>query len=194
MSLQDPMLARLAGDLEPVLSLGDPRTRLSAYHDMPYALFRYDPEDEFELRKQVTLLETRLSQKGKRVRRISLAECLDDAMRAQRPLEEWFTAEREQGVGTIVETVHSVLSEYSPLVDLVAARMPEAPDPLRDIVLIMRTGALFPVYRTFSLLEQLKGRVQVPTVLFYPGDLDGAAGLRFMGVLDAEHNYRPKIF
>ena len=27
-----------------------------------------------------------------------------------------------------------------------------------------------------------------------PGDLDGAAGLRFMGVLDAEHNYRPKIF
>ena len=26
------------------------------------------------------------------------------------------------------------------------------------------------------------------------GDLDGAAGLRFMGVLDAEHNYRPKIF
>ncbi len=67
-------------------------------------------------------------------------------------------------------------------------------DPLRDIVFILRTGALFPVYRTFSLLEQLKGRVHVPTVLFYPGDLDGAAGLRFMGVLDAEHNYRPKIF
>jgi hypothetical protein len=44
------------------------------------------------------------------------------------------------------------------------------------------------------LLEQLKGRVLTPTVLFYPGSLDGAAGLRFMGVLDAEHNYRPKIF
>ena len=34
----------------------------------------------------------------------------------------------------------------------------------------------------------------IPAVLFYPGELDGAAGLRFMGVLDAEHNYRPKIF
>ncbi len=43
-------------------------------------------------------------------------------------------------------------------------------DPLRDVVFIVRTGALFPVYRTFSLLEQLKGRVRVPTVLFYPGD------------------------
>lgn len=185
---------RLKQSLEPVLNLPDPRERISSYHDMPYALFRYDPEDEFDLRKQVTLLETRLSQKGKRVCRISLAECLDEAMRSQRPLEDWFTAEREQGVETIIETVHSVLSEYAPLVDLVATRMPEDPDPLLDIVFILRTGALFPVYRTFSLLEQLKGRVHVPTVLFYPGHLDGAAGLRFMGVLDAEHNYRPKIF
>lgn len=185
---------RLKQTLEPLLELPDPRQRISAYHDMPYALFRYDPEDEFELRKEVTLLETRLSQKGKRVRRISLAECLDEAMRSQRSLEEWFNAERELGVEAIVETVHSVLSEYSPLVDLVASRMPEDADPLRDIVFILRTGALFPVYRTFSLLEQLKGRVHVPTVLFYPGNFDGAAGLRFMGVLDAEHNYRPKIF
>lgn len=185
---------RLKRDLEPLLELADPRERISAYHDMPYALFRYEPDEEFELRKQVTLLETRLTQKGKRVKRISLAECLDESMRSQRPLEDWFVAEREQGTDTIVETVHSVLSQYAPLVDLVAARMPDDPNPLRDIVLIVRTGALFPVYRTFSLLEQLKGRVIVPTVLFYPGDLDGAAGLRFMGVLAAEHNYRPKIF
>ena len=185
---------RIKHDLESVLQLTDPRERISAYHDMPYALFRYCADEEFELRKQVTLLETRLTQKGKRIKRISLAECLNEAMRSERPLEEWFTAEREQGVETIVETVHSVLSDYSPLVDLVSARLPENPDPLRDIVFILRTGALFPMYRTFSLLEQLKGRVHVPTVLFYPGDLDGAAGLRFMGVLDAEHNYRPKIY
>jgi hypothetical protein len=194
MSLTDPMTVRLTRDLEPVLSLADPRAKLSAYHDMPYAIFRYDPEEEIDLRQQVTLLETRLSQRGKRIKRISLAECLDEAMRSQRTLDEWFAAEREQGVETLVETVHSVLAEYAPLVDLVAARMPEDPDPLQDVVFVLRTGALFPVYRTFSLLEQLKGRVHVPTILFYPGTLDGAAGLRFMGVLDAEHNYRPKIF
>jgi Domain of unknown function (DUF1788) len=187
-------MPRLKEDLEPILELPDPRPRLSAYHDMPYALFRYDPEDELELRRQVTLLETRLGQKGKRIRRISLAECLEEALRSQRPLADWFAAEREQGVDTIVDTIHAVLADYAPLVDLVAARMPEDPDPLRDVVFILRTGALFPVYRSFSLLEQLKGRVHVPAILFYPGTLDGAAGLRFMGVLDAEHNYRPKIF
>ena len=44
---------RIKHSLEPVLELPDPRPRISAYHDMPYALFHYDPEEEFELRKQV---------------------------------------------------------------------------------------------------------------------------------------------
>ncbi len=184
---------RLKTVLEPILGLPDPRPRLSAYHDMPYAIFRYDPQEEFELRRQATLLETRLGQKGKRVTRISLAECLDEALRSQRPVEEWIRAEQHVGTTTVVETIHEVHASCA-LVDLVASRMPAEPDPLRDVVFILRTGALFPVYRTFSLLEQLKGRVSVPSILFYPGTLDGAAGLRFMGVLDAEHNYRPKIF
>ncbi len=185
---------RLTDRLEPDLSIADPRARISTYHDMPYALFRYDPSEEFELRRQVSMLETRLTGKGKRITRISLAECLNEAMRSQRPFEEWYAAERDQGVATIVQTLHAVLSEYAPLVDLVAARMPSNPDPHRDIVFILRAGVLFPAYRTFSLPEQLQGRVSVPTVLFYPGDLEGAAGLRFMGELQAEHNYRAKIY
>ena len=150
---------RIKQNLGPILGLPDPREKISSYHDMPYAIFRYDPEDEFELRQQVTLLETRLSQMGKRVKRISLADCLDEAMRLQRTLEQWLAAEREHGVETTVETIHSILSDYSPrLVDLVAARFPEEPDPLRDIVFIVRAGSLFPVYRCHTLLEQLHGR------------------------------------
>ena len=187
-------LTRLKQNLEPILESRDPRERMSVYHDMPFALFRYDPKDEFELRREVTLLETRLARKGKVVHRISLAECLDAALRSQRPLEEWFAVEREQDTQAVVDTIHSVLSEYCPLVNLVEERLPNDADPLRDMVFILRTGALFPVYRAFSLLEQLKGRIGIPTLLFYPGSLEGAAGLRFMGVLEAEHNYRPKIF
>lgn len=181
-------------DLEDVLALPDPREKLSTYHDMPYVIFLYDPADEFELRREATMLGTRLEQRGKRPPRvISLAQCLDAAMKSQRPLEEWFQAEREQGTATVVDTIHSVLSDYMPLVDLVASQLPRDGDARFDTVFIMRTGSLFPMYRTFSLLEQLKGRVDVPTVLFYPGtEVDG--GLSFMGVLQPEHNYRPKIF
>lgn len=185
---------RIKQFLEPVLELPDPRQRIGSYHDMPYALFRYDPEEEFDLRRQVTLLETRLSQKGKRIKRISLAECLDEAMRSQRDLGEWFAAERDQGTETLVDTVHSLLSESALLLRLVAARFPEHADPLRDIVFFTRAGALFPVYRCHTLLEQLHGRLGVPAVLFYPGTLDGIVGLKFMGVIDADPNYRPKIY
>jgi hypothetical protein len=185
---------RLKGQLEPVLVDHDPRTRLSAYHDMPYAIFRYNAEDEFEMRTEVHGLRTRLENAGKRVSQISLAECLLTAIVSQRPLEQWCDAERASGPDDITQTLTNLLDDYQPLVELVAERMPADADPTRDVIFIVRTGALFPVYRTFSLLEQLKGRVIAPTILFYPGDLDGAAGLRFMGVFDAEHNYRPKIF
>ncbi len=185
---------RLRNNLEPVLAMADPREKISAYHDMPYAIFHYDPEQELPLRREVSSLQTRLENKGKRITRISLAECLETALRSEATLEEWFENERTFGAEKAIEDVHKLLADRVPLVDLVADRMPADPDPRKDLVFIVRTGALFPVYRTFSLLEQLKGRVVVPTVLFYPGDLEGAAGLRFMSVLQAEHNYRPKIF
>jgi hypothetical protein len=186
---------RLTQQLEPALRLPDPRTQISAYHDMPYAIFRYPPEDEFAVRQETALLRTRLEQIGKRVTVISLAECLYEALEAE-GMGPKAVAEAEQSVGldSTVETIFEILSEYQPLDDLVARRVPENADPKRDVVFIVRAGALFPMYRTSALLEQLKGKLHVPAVLFYPGLLDGAAGLRFMGVLDAEHNYRPKIF
>ncbi len=193
--MNDEWKARLTGQLEPVLRLADPRPAISAYHDMPYAIFRYPPQEEFAVRRQTALLSTRLEQVGKRVTSISLAECMREGLEAEGlDTEALADAERLVGLEETIETIHQILSEYRPLDDLVAARIPAGADPLRDVIFIVRAGALFPIYRTSSLLEQLKGKVHVPAVLFYPGLLDGAAGLRFMGELEAEHNYRPKIF
>jgi hypothetical protein len=186
---------RLTRTLEPILRETDPRPKISAYHNMPYAIFRYPPDDEFALRGEITMLRTRLEQAGKRVTVISLADCLETALEREGiTTDEIKMAEEMTGTATMVATLHKVLSEYQPLDALVAEQLPENADPLVDLVFITRAGALFPFYRTSSLLEQLKGKMKVPAVLFYPGELDGAAGLRFMGVLDAEHNYRPKIF
>lgn len=185
---------RLTKQLEPILRLPDPRPKISAYNDMPYAIFRYGPEDEFAVREETLLLTTRLEQAGKRVTTISLAESLSAALAAQEVTTALIESEDPGNLDILLETLNSLLADIQPLDELVAARMPPGPDPLKDVVFITRAGALFPFYRTSSLLEQLKGKVSVPSILFYPGDLDGAAGLRFMGVLDAEHNYRPKIF
>jgi len=186
---------RLSLALEPILRETDPRPKISAYHNMPYAIFRYSPDDEFALRSEVTMLRTRLEQAGKRVTVISLATCLEMALEREGITSDKIKmAEEMTGTASMVDTIHKVLSEYQPLDALVAEQIPDKADPLADVIFITRAGALFPFYRTSSLLEQLKGKVEAPAILFYPGELDGAAGLRFMGVLDAEHNYRPKIF
>lgn len=186
---------RLKVDLEPVLTSPDPRAKLSAYHDMPYAIFRYSPDVEFDLRAEIDLLATRLENAGKRVTRISLAECLSAAIDHEGiTIDDLLENEASTGVDAMVDTFHGILESSSPLVDLVAARLPDDQSPFKDIVLLSRTGSLFPVYRSHALLEQLKGRLNVPAVLFYPGNLEGPTGLSFMGALDPDPNYRPRIF
>ena len=188
-------LDRLKDDLEPALASADPRIELSAYHDMPYAIFRYPPEDEFEVRRQTTLLRTRLeTNHAKRVQVISLAQCLRTAIESEIPVAQLAEAEKTVGLGGVIDTVHEILSRRTSIPELVAGMLPQDGDPTRDIFFLVRAGALFPFYRTSALLEQLMGHVHLPGVLFYPGVLDGAAGLKFMGIKDAEHNYRPKIF
>src|SRR5690606_2013775 len=115
----------------------------------PYAIFRYPPEVEFAVRQGTALLATRLEQAGKRVTFISLADCLREALSAE-GLDSTAVAEAERSVGleSTIETIHQVLSEYRPLDELVAARIPADSEPHRDVIFIVRAAALFPIYRT----------------------------------------------
>jgi hypothetical protein len=135
---------RLKQILEPVLREKDPRPKISAYHNMPYAIFRYPPEDEFSVRSEISMLRTRLEQAGKRVSIVSLADCLAEALeREGLTVEEIKSAEEITGTDTMADTFHQILSEYQPLDDLVAEQMPQDPDPLSDVVFITRAGSRF---------------------------------------------------
>jgi hypothetical protein len=186
---------RLTSGLEPLLALPDPRPRISAYDNLPFAIFLYPPDAEFAVQEECARLATRLANRGKRVTTVSLSERLWTAMeREGYTVEELAEAERDSGWDAMATTLHDILRRTQPLEDLVAEQVPADARPDKDLVFIVRAGALFPFYRTSALLENLHGLVEVPTVLFYPGTLEGPSGLRFMGVLDPEHNYRPKIF
>lgn len=92
---------------------------------------------------------------------------------------------------------------------LLMGRQADRPGPLEEMVIdllapynedpeavafLTRAGELFPFYRTSALLERLMRHVKVRTVLFYPGTLEGATSLSFMGVCEPSPNYRPRIF
>ena len=65
----------------------------------------------------------------------------------------------------------------------------------RMLCLVGRAGALYPFYRTSSLLRHVAGKTHnVPVVLLYPGTRAGQTGLSFMGQVEPDHDYRPRIY
>ena len=172
--------------------------RISAYHDLPFALFQYDPNDEFFMRKEASLLATRLGNVGKRVKIISLAELLWAAIEENDDIDSLTEEEKEFGFDRAQETVHKYLtdSDFNPLQDMLADKLSEL-DPQNDIAFLTRAASLAPsIYQISQLLGQMQGKTLVPTVLFYPGSSVGTTGLRFMDMPDRVPmgSYRVKIY
>lgn len=171
---------------------------ISAYHDLPFAILRYDPKEEWELRREARRLATRLENAGKGVRRISLADLLWRAIDEAEGLETVAELERRRGLEVAQHQVSTYLTspEWRPLPELVEEEL-EPLDPGSDVAFLLRAGAMAPnIYHMSRLLDELHGRTLVPTVLFYPGTIEGVTGLRFMGLSDREvtGNYRVKIY
>lgn len=172
--------------------------RISVYHDLPFAILRYDPAEEWTMRREARLLATRLQTFGKSVHIISMADLLWQAIEETEGLQALVELEREWGYLAAQEQVTTYLSDrdWRPLADLVAERL--APyDPATSIAFLTRVAAMSPgIYHMSKLLDQMHGKTQVPTILFYPGSIEGTIGLRFMNLTDREvlGNYRVKIY
>ena len=189
----------LQQQLEPVLTASDSGVGLSTYTDMPFGIFLYPPEDEWELRAELRDLTIRLENAGKTVQRLSMALLLEQSIEAAGlSLEEIAQGETDLGIAMVRDTIRDVLSGKAagstPLDQLVAEAVETSKPTTSHIVFLERVGALFGLHRPSALLENLHHKVSHPVVLFYPGQRDGPAGLRFMDEADADHNYRPKLF
>lgn len=172
--------------------------RISAYHDLPFAILRYDAEEEWDLRREARRLAVRLNNAGKRVHIISLADLMWEAIEDCEGLDAVVELEKDRGFEVAQQQVTSYLSDpdWRPLPDILAERL-ESLDPERDVAFLVRASAMAPaLYHMSRLLDEMQGRTQVTTILFYPGTLEGTTGLRFMGLKSREAmgNYRVKIY
>lgn len=172
--------------------------RIAVHEGLPFAILRYEPNAEWEVRRRGRLLATKLNAQGKEVVTISLAELLWEAIDKTEGLAAVVQLERERGFEAAQEQVTTYLSDkdWFPLPEALAQRM-KSLDPQRNIVFLMRAGSMAPaIYQMSKLLEEMQGRTTVPAVLFYPGIVEGDSGLRFMGLQDrdAPGSYRVKIY
>jgi hypothetical protein len=72
-------------------------SRISVYHDLPFAILRYDPSDEWNLRRELKLLATRLEATGKEVHDIRMSDFLWQAIEETEGLDEIIALERARG-------------------------------------------------------------------------------------------------
>jgi len=196
-SLKDS-IAPLESDLKAV------PPRINVYHDLPFAIMRYEPADEWELRREIKLLATRLEAVGKEVHIIPMSELLWSALEKVRQkdddegLEAIIELEKERGYVEAQQQLTTYLSSkvWIPLWDLLAERL--APiRPQNSVVFLTRVAVMSPaILHVSMLLDKMHGKTKVATVLFYPGSIEGTTGLRLMDLKDREAlgNYRVKIY
>src|SRR3954452_13711891 len=145
--------------------------RISVYHDLPFAILRYDPAEEWELRREVKLLATRLEATGKEVHITPMSEFLWRAIEETEGLDAVVELERARGYPAAQDQVTTYLSDrdWRPLANLLEERLGKL-NPARDIAFLTRVAAMAPgVYHVSKLLDLMQGRTKVTTILFYPG-------------------------
>jgi len=178
--------------------------QIAVYHDLPFAILRYDPTEEWQLRREVRLLTTRLEATGKEVSVIPLSDLLWEALDRVRAaddaegLEAVIELERSDDFLTAQEQVTTYLSDkdWCPLAKLLTERL-SVLNPSKGVAFLIRAAAMAPrIYEMSKLLDQMQGKTRVTTILFYPGSIEGTTGLRFMDLKDRDAlgNYRVKIY
>lgn len=163
----------------------------------PYAVYAYEPERELAVRREMGDLRAYLNVNGVSAAAVSLAELFWEAVddsgfyasvveaEAAAPNDPWVLEQ-------VRDSLWQVLTEEPSLADRVIGALEEKPEGCA--VILYRAGALYPIFRTSALLDDLRDRLKIPVVLLYPGHVVDPYGLKFMGRCQPTHAYRAKIF
>ena len=200
----DVAVAALRHDL-----LADGGPQISTMRNYRFAILPYRPKDEFKLRQLIRRLTDELRAEGWGVLPISLQKLLLDRIRATGDANVEALVSREKRlydkdperalmhlrdkIGPHIEGPDGLAADVARLIAEFAEEHPDQAD--RTLVLLGRAGALYPFFRSSALLKHIDGKTRnLPVVLLYPGERRDTTALSFMGELDADRDYRPRIY
>jgi hypothetical protein len=183
--------------------------RISTMRNYRFAILPYDPTEEYKLRAHIEQLTTELQNAGWITLNLDLQKIFLARVHSMGP--EWRTrvADMERRMNTLESSrgLNYLKGKIEPLLEgptgiaadcarIITAQAAQHPDKAdRMIVFISRAGALYPFFRNSALLKHLDGHTQnIPVVLLYPGERRGDTGLSFMGILNPDNDYRPRIY
>ena len=166
--------------------------------DPPFIIYQYLPNQEWPVRRDLGDLRRWLEADPRRVgcAAVSLSRLFWRTLEASGFLDELIAQERQAeddpaSLRALYSAVGEILREPPTLPDRVVAEVEQCDE--RTAVFLYRAGALYPAYRTSTLLDDLRGRLPLPVTLLYPGRLVGEYGLSFMDRTEPAYGYRALI-
>jgi hypothetical protein len=189
-----------------LLDEGGPK--ISTMRNYRFAILQYEPKDEFLLRDRIRWLTDELKGRGWSICTISLHQLLLDRLKQQDPQvrDSWIRMEQrlygkdedralnylKDKIAQYVEGPNGIVKDVIRLISEFADKIEEHDEQV--LVLLGRTGALYPFLRSSAMLKHLDGKTfNLPVVLLYPGEIEDRA-LKFMGELHPDRDYRPRIY
>lgn len=154
--------------------------------EIGFYIFDYKPEHEQAVREHIELLEKKLSNRGYTFASINLFEMIIKLLESRRLLDKSFKMQFAKGDEALFKALKGPL-EQNRVAEFIVK---EANIDNCDFIMLHGMGSVWPIVRGHGLLNALHAKVgQVPTVMFYPGEYDGAA-LKPFGRIESNNYYR----
>lgn len=157
----------------------------------PFFYFVHDPAQTLAVKQKLGYWTAALEKDRWTVERISLSRVLWELVDASGRWEEWLSCEADADQAALNESIRGVLRDESAMARALEPHLATRRE--RTVVFLTDAVCLHPYFRARALESALQNRVQVPTVLFYPGRRSGPFGLHFLGFYPLDGNYRATL-
>lgn len=158
--------------------------------EIGFYIFDYPAEHEIIVREHIDFLTKKLASRseitGKRFASINLYEMVVELLKSRKLLDRAYKMQFEKGDDALFKALKGPL-EQNRFAEFIVkqANILEC-----DFIILHGLGSVWPIIRGHGLLNALHAKVgNVPTVMFYPGEYDGAT-LKPFGRIESNNYYR----
>ncbi|EJF4458719.1 DUF1788 domain-containing protein [Vibrio parahaemolyticus] len=158
--------------------------------EIGFYIFDYPVEHEIIVREHIDFLTKKLASRseitGKRFASINLYEMVVELLKSRKLLDRAYKMQFEKGDDALFKALKGPL-EQNRFAEFIVkqANVLEC-----DFIILHGLGSVWPIIRGHGLLNALHAKVgNVPTVMFYPGEYDGAT-LKPFGRIESNNYYR----
>ena len=183
---------------------------ISTNRSYPFALFRYDPDEEFIMREKLSEMIAELRMKGWNILNVDLfdtlirflekeeeGELIEALIDEEQLLYKSHNKEYSYPLNALNNSLDGYFKDQDAFPEEVLKKIREEArqgNDQKSVIFLSRIGALYPFYRTSALLRYLDTGIRIPTIVLYPGISQGKYYLSFMGEMSADRDYRPRIY